>query len=467
MMISPPTTTSIPARTTTPPPIPTAAPAAPTPLIIRVGGSGDFKSIQAAIDTAEPSTTIQVAQGTYRENILIRRPVDIKLQGGWNADFSSRADNNTLTVIDGGGNNSVLEFGASDNVKTIMSMDGFTFRNGQAKDGAGIHVVSYGVTTRIEITLNNDSIIENTSSFYGGGISIVAMGGSVIDATLTDCAVLNNTAETIAGGIHINTTAGGTADVKLLKNTIKGNLSRTLDAGGVGVYASGNGTTLVSLTNNLIIDNQAVYGGGLLGYPWGKQGTIDISMTNNIIAGNRAKVGSGFLSCSGTTGPDLLESGGKITWALTNNTITGNYASEGDAIQIHSGSPYGDGGDIFLNMRNDIVWGNSSPKNGPQISVIVATGKAGAAVANIFYSDVGPIATWGTGALTVINVLNEDPLFLDAENRDFSLQDDSPCIDMGDPAAPYNDGRLPPAKGAARSDIGAYGGPQNFDWPMQ
>ena len=50
------------------------------------------------------------------------------------------------------------------------------------------------------------------------------------------------------------------------------------------------------------------------------------------------------------------------------------------------------------------------------------------------------------------------------------LNDDSPCIDSGDPASQYNDPEDPssagnalwPSKGTIRNDIGAYGGPMRF-----
>jgi hypothetical protein len=49
-----------------------------------------------------------------------------------------------------------------------------------------------------------------------------------------------------------------------------------------------------------------------------------------------------------------------------------------------------------------------------------------------------------------------DPLFVDPDNYDFSLQDGSPAIDAGDK---YDDTSLPPSKGTHRNDMGATGGP--------
>ncbi|MDY7036497.1 MAG: hypothetical protein SV375_10120, partial [Thermodesulfobacteriota bacterium] len=49
-----------------------------------------------------------------------------------------------------------------------------------------------------------------------------------------------------------------------------------------------------------------------------------------------------------------------------------------------------------------------------------------------------------------------DPLFVDPDNHNFFLQDESPAIDAGHI---YEDTSLPPSKGAGRNDMGATGGP--------
>ena len=49
-----------------------------------------------------------------------------------------------------------------------------------------------------------------------------------------------------------------------------------------------------------------------------------------------------------------------------------------------------------------------------------------------------------------------DPLFIDPDNHNFLLQDESPAIDAGHI---YEDTSLPPSKGARRNDMGATGGP--------
>ena len=59
-----------------------------------------------------------------------------------------------------------------------------------------------------------------------------------------------------------------------------------------------------------------------------------------------------------------------------------------------------------------------------------------------------------------------DPLFVSTEpgHEDFYLRFDSPCIDVGDPQAHFNDQCFPPSMGTERNDMGAYGGPEACGW---
>jgi parallel beta-helix repeat protein len=52
-----------------------------------------------------------------------------------------------------------------------------------------------------------------------------------------------------------------------------------------------------------------------------------------------------------------------------------------------------------------------------------------------------------------------DPLFVDPDNYNFCIQDESPAIDAGKDRHIYNDTSFPPSRGTKRNDIGATGGP--------
>jgi len=134
---------------------------------------------------------------------------------------------------------------------------------------------------------------------------------------------------------------------------------------------------------------------------------------------------------------------------ITNNTITSNgsygiYCSD-------SSSP---------DITNTIIWGNTTP----QINVVSGS-------PTVSYSCVQD--GYGSGT----NIIDSDPQFTDADNGDYSLRGNSPCVNAGKPdtsglnlpltdlagnARIYNDERI---------DIGAYeylpnvwDGSENANW---
>lgn len=79
------------------------------------------------------------------------------------------------------------------------------------------------------------------------------------------------------------------------------------------------------------------------------------------------------------------------------------------------------------------------------------------------YSDIQGGFAGGVGNI------NADPLFLSRQGYDYLIGPGSPCIDAGDPALAdgvWDSNPLWPRglPDGPRSDMGAYGGPQNFGW---
>lgn len=188
------------------------------------------------------------------------------------------------------------------------------------------------------------------------------------------------------------------------------------------------------IAGNDIYDNKATYGGGIACSFY-----ADPLITRNRIHDNWAKTLGGGIYCrysmpriddnlvygntAGFRGGGIYGRGSKAV--VANVTVTQN-----DAHKLG-------GGFCFVvsepTVRNAIVWDNHA-EGSPQIHEDRST-------VRIRYSDV-------QGGWNGPHNIDEDPLFADPENRDFSLGEGSPCIDGGDPdSGPDQDGSV--------ADIGA------------
>ena len=122
---------------------------------------GDYATIQAAIDEST-CATINLAAGTYEEDITISRDVTI---GGAGED---------QTVIDGGDNGRVVTI----NGNPVVTIKNITIQHGHStNDGGGI--LNFG-----NLTIQNSTLSDN-EAFEGGGIG---NAGSLFirNSTITD-----------------------------------------------------------------------------------------------------------------------------------------------------------------------------------------------------------------------------------------------------------------------------------------
>lgn len=170
-----------------------------------------------------------------------------------------------------------------------------------------------------------------------------------------------------------------------------------------GEYPGGAAIALFSsspiIANNIISHNSVVGGCG---------GGINIYeshpiLIENVIFNNRAMAGAGIL-CNGGSNAILI-----------NNTITRNVSENGGG----GGLTCGDNSDPIA--VNTIIYGNTASWDN-QIHTWDAESQP-----RFYYCDV----QGGIGSFPGDHNINADPLFANAANGDFHLQEGSPCIDAG------------------------------------
>ncbi|MHC4557074.1 MAG: PKD domain-containing protein, partial [Planctomycetota bacterium] len=175
-------------------------------------------------------------------------------------------------------------------------------------------------------------------------------------------------------------------------------------------YGSGIGSFVSSatITNNIIKNNTGFAGAVfVLG---------DDKICNNLIYDNSALVGGGVILFGGL---------------LINNTIVGN------DVNVQGGG--GSGGNVY------IVFDNEFSQSLMILNNIICNAKSGGGISgegNINASVISFNNVWGNVGGNYLEMsdqtgingnISEDPLFIDAQAKDFHLQLDSPCIDAGDP----------------------------------
>ncbi|MFD2036956.1 MBG domain-containing protein [Belliella marina] len=177
--------------------------------------------------------------------------------------------------------------------------------------------------------------------------------------------------------------------------------------GVVGIYNAS-----ADFLNSTFINNYSpTYGGGISLFPGGT-----FSIVNGLIANNTAYNSGGGIGNSGTLN-------------LTNTTLSGNTAgSSGGGIFNYPGST--------ATLSNTILWGNTAGNQGDEIFTYSDEfGNVTLTSTNCLYPNNAIYNNDVFGGTTTVNetdILDRDPQFTDPANGDFSLQNTSPAINMGD-----------------------------------
>ncbi|MFA7214304.1 MAG: hypothetical protein WC111_10485, partial [Candidatus Cloacimonadaceae bacterium] len=151
-------------------------------LTVKQDDSGDYTSIQAALDAANPGDTVLVYPGRYYENLTIRTN-DISLMSleGTTGDLAYIDS----TIIDGNCLDRCIRARQSD-----CTIRGFSVTRGLAIGAGG------GISISEKASVINCKIYDNTSR-TGGGINIIGA-----EASLSGVEIFDNYAIFLGGGLY-------------------------------------------------------------------------------------------------------------------------------------------------------------------------------------------------------------------------------------------------------------------------
>jgi len=400
----------------------------------------NFETIQAAIDAASDGNVVLVDEGTYYENINFKgKAITVASHYYIDGDTSHISK----TIIDGSqpanpDSGSVVYFVSGEDTNSVLS--GFTITGGTGTKrnfesdvewyGGGIYCASGGRIMN-NIVRNNGFDVDVVYA-AGGGISagLWGMWGTeyvIIHGNIIVSNSIMGNSECDGGGIAFFRNG------RITDNIISDN-SLTSDVnwgtgGGIAVGSLCENPNIVvagnQIINNKITGIDGAYGGGII------IGYCDVPVTNNIISGNIASLGGGI--CLNTSNSEII-----------NNTIANNTASsQGGGLYVLTNSNF-----VVLNT---IFWNNEATND----SQIYGSG-------DVLYSDI-------QGGWEGKGNIDADPQFLDTLL--YIIPESSPCVDAGYDSSFFNDiedeGNLGfakwPAMGTLINDLGAYGGPHEYD----
>ena len=233
-----------------------------------------------------------------------------------------------------------------------------------------------------------------TSRATGGGVFIT--GGGIKPISLQYCSIVNNIAgeKGIAGGIYM-------LDGYLLNSVIGYNIASSTEKGEAGGVLA----AAAKVINCQIIDNVASVNG--IGYGGGCSGNgsfLNCIITGNVASENGEGYGGG------------VHGGVYINCNLISNTASVNGVGYGGVSYLDDNNV-----DISVSFRNSIMWNNyKTPTQSEDVYIKFSNNKS---VKNCILQEAS--------SFSGNNNINNDPLFVDLSNSDYTLQNNSPAINSG------------------------------------
>jgi hypothetical protein len=231
--------------------------AAATLCVNSSGTSGCKSTINAAVAAAAPGDTIKVAEGVYREDVVITKSLYLVGSGYATTSVEARGKSNGF-FIDGTAASPAAGVGA-------VSITGFTVRD--AKYEGILAASATGITiTNNRVIANNTSEVDGTcvglpafetneASDCGEGIHLMGVDHSI---------VANNISEGNSGGMLITDETGPNYSNLITQNVVVSNgvaCGITLASHGPAALAHPVGGISFGVFNNTVSKNRASYNG--------------------------------------------------------------------------------------------------------------------------------------------------------------------------------------------------------------
>ena len=350
---------------------------------VNVDGTGDYPTIEGAINAATIGDIILVGPGRYTwdnqgtgDPLLGMINVRRFYPGDDFYDFEVRStDGAEATILDAQSNGKVMSVtgGSSgagvDREYAGITIDGFTFVNGKATATEATDEAGWsggGLNLHLTDTVVRNCIFKDNVATEGGGLWVGGQG----DALIENCLFENNQGNELGGGIML---INSEPWITVRDCTIRGN--RASFAGG-GIFAI----------------------------------NVSVTMENLLVVGNRSSDKGGGISVSG------LHPGSEVIGC----TVADNQATLGSAIRITN--------DMRLRVVNSLLAFNTG---GAAFSSVVRSG-----------ADIGCTLVFGheqgnqlpSDHTDLGGNLEIDPLFCD--RVDYLLQGSSPCLPGNHPDGP-------------------------------
>ncbi len=203
-------------------------------------GTGDYSTIQSAIDVSVDYDVILVHPGTYYENLSI---VDKELTLMSDFPNTNNPTDIASTVIDGNRNGSVINI-----INTNwLQINGFTIRNGSGE----IPYLSYiggGLKVEDSSFIVKNCHIQNNQADLGGGILL-----SNSNLNLEGSTIRHNTAFRFGGGIYINN-----SDVTFHASSLN-NIYLNYAGSGNELYSTYNSPIQSVVVDTFTVENPTIY----------------------------------------------------------------------------------------------------------------------------------------------------------------------------------------------------------------